>query len=134
MPASGNYVLNKGKAAGGAIAKKRFVKLDTSEPETVVQCDSQGEHAYGVSMFTVTTDEIDLGKGCTVQVEGRAVVECGTTGLEVGQFVTTTSDGRAMVATTGDIILGVCDQRGDQVGDECSVLLSMASGAISAGS
>jgi len=134
MPASGNYVLNKGKAAGGAIAKKRFVKLDTSEPETVVQCDSAGENAYGVSMFTVTTDEIDLGKGCTVQVEGRAVVESGTTGLEVGQFVTTDNQGRAVVAGTGSTILGVCDQRAADVGDECSVVLSMASGAISAGS
>lgn len=134
MPASGNFVLAKGKAAGGAIAKKRFVKLDPNTEEGVIQCSSQGERAYGVSMFTVTTDEIDLGKGVTVQVEGRAVVELGVDTMSVGEFVTTDSSGRAMVATTGDIVLGVCDQAGPGTGGECSVLLSMASGAISAGS
>jgi len=132
MPASGNFVLAKGRAAGGAIAKKRFVKLVADTPETVVQCDAQGEKAYGVSMFTVTTDEIELGKGCTVQVEGRAVLESAVP-IKEGEFVTTHATGKAMVANTGDFVLGICDEAATSAGDECGVLLTPGA-TISAGS
>jgi len=127
MPATSNFVLTKGKNASAAIVKKRFVKLDTAaaDGETVKQCDTLGEYAYGVAQFDVTAPQIAQGKGCTVQVEGRVVMEADGA-LPVGTPVTTAADGRAHAAAATHQVLGYVDEPAAGAGNECSVLLSAA--------
>lgn len=127
MPATMNPGQAKGKNAGGAITKKRFVKLDTTaaDGETVVQCSVAGEGAFGVSLFSVSTDEIARGKGASVITEGRAILESAEA-IAVGSPVSTTNDGRAQNANTGDQILGYCDEPSAATGNECSVFLDRA--------
>lgn len=130
MPASSNFVLSKGKNAGEALTKKRFVKLDpaASDGEAVVMCDTAGERAYGVSKFSVSTAEIAKGKGASVEVEGRSIVEA-SEAIAVGDPIATTNDGRAAVAdTAGWWVIGVCDEPAAGAGDECSVLLTPGGG------
>jgi len=130
MPASSNFLLGKGKNASAAITKKRFVKLDTTDTtgETVKQCDTSGERAFGVSQFSVSAAEILRGKGASVLTEGRAIVEAGAA-LTVGQEVMTDASGRAVLATSGLYVLGVVDEPASGIGAECSVDLSMFSHA-----
>ena len=130
MPASSNFLLGKGKNASAAITKKRFVKLDGTDTtgETVKQCDTAGERAFGVSQFSVSAAEILKGKGASVLTEGRAIVEAGAA-LTVGQEVMTDASGRAVLATSGLYVLGVVDEPASGIGAECSVDLSMFSHA-----
>lgn len=130
MPASSNFLMAKGKNASAAITKKRFVKLDTTDTtgETVKQCDTAGERVFGVAFIGATTTEISKGKGVPVLTEGRAIVEAGAA-LTVGQEVMTDASGRAVLATTGLYIVGVCDEPASGVGAECSVALSAFSHA-----
>lgn len=134
-PASSNFINAKGRNAGGTITKKRFVKMDrtATDGETVVQCDHDGESAYGVSLYSVSSAEILRGKGVSVLTEGRAVVEAAGA-IAVDDPVSTSANGRAQVAQTGDIILGRCDEPASTAGHECSVSLSTSSHAVSAGS
>lgn len=128
MAATKNFLMAKGKNASAAVTKKRFVKLDSAatDGETVKQCDTAGEAAFGVSEFDVSTAEIAKGKGVTCHTEGRAILEA-SEAIAVGQAVATTNDGRAKVATSGNYILGVCDEPASGAGNECSVMLSLAS-------
>lgn len=130
MPASSNFLMAKGKNASAAITKKRFVKLDGTDTtgETVKQCDTAGERAFGVAFIGATTTEIAKGKGVPVLTEGRAIVEAGAA-LTVGQEVMTDTSGRAVLATTGNYILGVVDEPASGVGAECSVALAVYSHA-----
>lgn len=128
MPTTYNHGLSKGKNAGAAITKKRFVFIDTSadDGETVIQADdadSATEPLYGVSVFSVSEAEIAQGKGVTVVLSGRAIVEAGVA-LPVGSVVTADSDGKAVVATTGDWIGGVVDEPAVNVGDDCSIVIA----------
>jgi hypothetical protein len=133
MPASQNFVLAKGKNASAAITKKRFVKLDTTDAsgETVKQCDTLGEGAFGVSLFSVSSTEIPRGKGVSCFTEGRAIVEAATA-LAVGVEVTTDASGRAIAAGTGHRVLGVVDEPSGGTGQECSVALSIYSRTVHA--
>jgi len=130
MPASQNFVMAKGRNAGGAITKKRFVKIDPTDTtgQTVIQCDTAGEGAYGVSLFGVTLAEIDKGKGASVMTDGRAIVEQGAA-LAVGDLVATDNQGRAVAAAAGNNILGMVDELTNSgAGNECGVDLSKGGG------
>ena len=130
MPATSNFVLAKGKNTSTALTKKRFVKLDTAatDGETVKACDTAGEGAFGVSLFSVSAAEITKDKGASVQVEGIAVVEAAAA-LAVGVLVTTDNVGRAAVAASGNYILGKVVEPAGAPGNEAAVLLSVASAA-----
>ena len=129
MPASQNFLLAKGKNASAAITKKRFVKMDTAaaDGETVKQCDTLGEKAYGVALFSVSSAEILKGKGCSIMTEGRAIVEAAAA-LAVGAVVTTDATGKAAAAASGNWILGVVDEPASGAGAECSVDLTKGGG------
>ena len=130
MPASSNFTMAKARNAASAVTKKRFVKLVADGTDSVEMCDTGGEDAYGVALYSVSTDEIDKGKLVSVQTDGRAIVEA-VTAITEGQYVATDSDGKANVATTGDVVLGMCDEPGGgTTGDEISVDLSKRSGII----
>lgn len=130
MPATFNPAEAKGKNASGPITKQRFVKLDAAatDGETVKQCDTAGELAYGVSMFSVSASEITKGKGASVITAGRAIVEA-SAALAVGAKVATTNDGRAATAVAGNNVLGTIDEPAAGAGDECTVHL-WAAGAV----
>lgn len=127
MPATSNYVVNKGKNASGAITKKRFVKLDTAaaDGETVKMCDAQGEDAFGVAVFSVSTLEIAKGKGATVSIEGIAIVEA-SAALAVGTAVTTGATGKAEAALSGDYVIGTIVEPSTADTYECAVQLTHA--------
>jgi len=122
----------KGRNASGAITKKRFVKIDAAaaDGESVKQCDAQGESAWGVSLFNVSLAEITRGKGASVITDGRAIVEAGAT-VANGDYVMAAADGRAITATTGNFILGVCDENGGgAAGDELGISLTLAGSKV----
>jgi Uncharacterized conserved protein (DUF2190) len=129
MPATSNFTMAKGRRAASAITKKRFVKLVADGNDEVEQCDADGEDAYGVAIFSVSTAEIAKKKLVSVHTDGRAIVEASEE-IKVGEPVKTTNDGRAGVATTGDVVLGMCDEPAADAGSECSVDLSKRGGTL----
>jgi hypothetical protein len=128
MPATSNFLLNKGRRANAALTKKRFVKL-TSGSDAVDPCNTAGEMAYGVAVFSVSAAEILKGTLASVQVEGRAVVEA-SAAINRGQLVSTNNVGKAKVAVTGEYILGICDEPSTADTTECSVLLNFAGAKV----
>jgi hypothetical protein len=130
MPASQNFVLAKGKNTSTVLTKKRFVKLDTVDTtgETVKQCDTAGERAFGVCLFSVSAAELAKNKGASVMTMGRAIVEAGAA-LAIGVEVTTDTSGRAVAATSGQYILGVVDEPASGAGAECGVHLTVVAHA-----
>jgi hypothetical protein len=120
----------KGKNASGPITKHRFVKLDAAadDGESVLQCDTAGEQAFGVSLFTVSALEIARGKGASCITDGRAIVEAGGT-VALSDPVTTDNVGRAVVAASGDTVLGFCDENAGDAGVELGVRLAFG-GAV----
>lgn len=123
---------SKGRNASGAITKKRFVKIDAAatDGESVKQCDTQGENAWGVSLFSVSLAEIARGKGCSVINDDRAIVEAGGT-VANGAPVMSAADGRAITATSGNFILGYCDENGGgSAGDELGISVTFAGSKV----
>jgi hypothetical protein len=126
MPATFNHGLVKGRNASGPITKKRFVVRDTAatDGETVKQASSPtGDALAGISIFSVSTSEINHGKGCSVVMSGRAVVTAGEA-LDEGDVVTTDADGKAVVAASGDWIGGVVDEPAAAADDDCSIVIA----------
>lgn len=121
MPATQNVVLSKGYDAGGAITKKRFVKI--SGEQQVVQCSVAGEAALGVSLFSVSAAEILKGKGASVLEMGRAIVEAGAA-ITVGAKIATDNQGRAITAVSTNNVLGICEKGASGAGNECTVRLT----------
>jgi hypothetical protein len=122
----------KGRNASGAITKKRFVKIDAAaaDGESVKQCDTQGENAWGVSLFSVSLAEIARGKGASVINDGRAIVEAGATVANAAP-VMSAADGRAITATSGNFILGYVDENGGgSAGDELGISLALAGAKV----
>jgi hypothetical protein len=118
----------KGKDAGGPITKRRFVKLVPADTtgNTVVQCNTLGEDAYGVALFSVASAEIARGKGVSVVTDGRVIVESAGS-VNVGDAVATDAQGRGITAVAGNFVMGTCDENGGGVaGTEIGVILSLA--------
>jgi hypothetical protein len=128
MPATQNYSLAKGRRANAALTKKRFVKLTTAS-DAVDPCSVAGELAYGVALFSVSAAEITKGKLASVMVEGRAIVEA-SAAINRGQLVATTNVGKAAVATTGQFVLGICDEPSTADTTECAVVLTPGGGKV----
>lgn len=132
MPASMNPDGAIGKNATTAITKKRFVKLDTAaaDGDSVKQCDTQGEQAYGVALFGCSLSEAARGKGVSVIYRGRAIVEAGAS-VAMGAPVMSAADGRAITATSGNFILGYVDENAaGGAGTELSIVLSVAGSKV----
>ena len=71
--ATGNFVLDKGYRAGGAITKFRAVKF--SAAETVVAVAAITDRIAGFAQYSVTAPEITKGKGASVRVSGQTEAE-----------------------------------------------------------
>lgn len=104
--ATGNFILDKGYDAAGLIRKNRAVKL-TAE-ETVAECTATSDVVLGVSQFGATVAEIAKGKGASVRRDGRTEWECGAA-VAIGVYVMSDAQGRAIPATAGLPVAGMCD-------------------------
>ena len=121
--ATQNIDMAKGADAGGPVTKARFVKL--TGDQLAVQCNVAGEAAYGVSIYSCSAAEILKGKGLSILIDGRAIVELGPGGaISAGDLVTTDANGMAAPASSGDVIAGMCDEGGTNPGDQISVDLA----------
>lgn len=127
MPATGNFILDKGYDVSAALTKKRAVKF-TAE-ETVGPITAINDIPIGVSKFDVTAAEILLGKGASIREEGISVMEATAT-IVVGTLVQMAADGRAApyAAASGARILGVCTKGAVGAGSEVSVKLDLPGG------
>lgn len=117
----------KGRNASAPIARCRFVVQDTvaADGESVLQATSPtaAPPPIGVNKFNVSAADIIKGKGSSVIMEGIAIVEAGSA-LTEGQVVTTDAQGRAVVAATGNWIIGYVNEPAAALGNFCSVFLS----------
>lgn len=111
MPAYGNYVLAKGYDAESAITKFSAVKGGTTA-EGVIMCTAQGENGRGISQFGVTADEILLGKGASVLIDGISEWTVGAQ-VDKDELVTTDADGLCEPAASGDFVWGLALQAGE---------------------
>jgi len=131
MASWGNFVLDKGMNAAGAISKYRAVKL-TAE-ETVGPVTALGDMAIGVAQFGVTAGEILKGKGCSFRCMGVTEMEADGV-IAVGARVALAADGRASATVAvGTRIIGVCVKASSGAGKRCSVLLNIPGPLMVAG-
>ena len=122
--ATGNFVLDKGYRAAGALTKFRAVKM--SAPETVTPVTAITDNIAGVVQFGVSAAELAKGKGALVRVEGITEMEA-SAAVAVGAAVSAGTDGRAKTAATGERVIGVCvGHPATNAGDRCSVRLTTA--------
>lgn len=127
MPATGNFLLDKGYDVQAAIVKKRAVKLVGEElvgPVTAI-----ADIPIGVAQFDCTTGEIAKGKGASVRLAGISVMEC-SAAIAAGGLVQMASDGRAAPYTgaSGARLLGLCTKGSTTAGQEVSVHLDLPGG------
>lgn len=124
MPATGNFLLDKGYDVQAAILKKRAVKMVGEE--LVGPITGIADVPLGVAQFDVTTPEIAKGKGASVRLNGISVMEC-SAGIVAGALVQMTSDGRAApyVGASGARVLGICTKGATTAGNEVSVSLDL---------
>lgn len=125
MPATFNDGLVKGKNTSTPLTKKRFVVMDraATDGETVKAAtagNTATEPLFGVSKFSVSAAEIAQGKGASVIMDGIAIVTAGEA-LQVGDVVTSDSEGRAVKVASGDWIGGVVNEPAAALGDDCSI-------------
>lgn len=100
-----------------AIAQHRFVEV-TVTTGTTGYVATAGDPAIGVSQGTPA-----IGEACTIVTSGVVMVECGTVAMTVGMNVQSHTDGTALVAASGDAVLGVVLE-GGAAGEYLTVLLT----------
>lgn len=128
MPATGNFVLDKGYDAAAAITIYRAVKL--SADETVTPITAITDVPIGVAQFGVTSGEILKGKGASVRHAPGITEWEASIAIAAGQLVTLESDGRcsALVGASGKRIVGICVHPASGAGARCSVQLVAGGG------
>ena len=121
--ATGNFLLDKGYDAGGAITKFRAVKF--SAEETVVQVTAVGDNVIGIEQFGVTVAETGRGKGASVRRMGASEMEA-SAAIAPGDLVGITADGRAVANPgAGTRVIGVCDEGAAAAGERIRVTLNL---------
>jgi hypothetical protein len=124
----GNFILDKGYDAGGVIRKYRAVKF--SADETVVELTASTDVCIGIEQFGVTVTEQAKGKGASVRTAGRSVMEAGAAIATVGTPVMADTQGRAVVATSTNRVIGVTEDTAGVAGDQISVMLDLPSAIL----
>jgi hypothetical protein len=122
MPATGNFVLDKGYDAAAAITKFRAVKF--SAEETVTPVTAITDVVAGVEQFGVSTTEITKGKGASIRVEGATEMEASGV-CTVGSLAAIAADGRCQNATTGARVIGYFRSGASGAGNRASVMLDL---------
>lgn len=126
MPATRNYILDKGYDAAAAITKFRAVKY-TANPEEVTPITTLGEDGAGIAQYDVTATDITRGKGASVALEGITEWEA-SAAIARGAEVTTAADGRCVTVAgaLGQRVWGKALQAASGAGVRISVLLNTA--------
>lgn len=109
--ASYTPVLTKTVRSSGAVSAKRFIGYDGA------QIGSAGAAAYGVSLFNA-----DDGEALSVVVMGTAIVETGGA-VSKGDKLTADANGKAIVATAGNVVNAIALEDASGAGQEIEVLL-----------
>jgi uncharacterized protein DUF2190 len=124
MPPSStrNYVQDKGYNAAAALTKFRAVKF--SAVETVTPVTAITDVVAGVVQHDVTAAEILKGKGASIARIGATMMEA-SEAITVGQLVSVSANGRAAVASTGEVCIGICDEPATGAGEYCRVTLDL---------
>lgn len=124
MPPSAtrNYVQDKGYNAAAALTKFRAVKF--SAVETVTPITAVTDLVAGVVQHDVTADEINQGKGASICRIGATLMEA-SEAITVGTLVSVSANGRAAVASTGEVAIGICDEPAAGAGEYCRVTLDL---------
>lgn len=117
-----NYIQDKGYNAAAALTKFRAVKW--SAAETVTPVTAVTDLVAGVVQHDVTAGEILLGKGASIAVEGDTLMEA-SEALAVGQLVSVSANGRAALASTGEVCIGICTEPASGAGKYCRVKLDL---------
>jgi hypothetical protein len=126
--ATGNFVLDKGYRAAGALTKFRAVKF--SAAETVTPVTAITDTIAGVVQFGVSSTELARGKGALVRTMGQTEFEAASA-IAVGVPVCINASGQATAAAIGARVVGVCvGHPATNAGDRCTVRLAVA-GALS---
>jgi hypothetical protein len=103
--ATGNFVLDKGYRAAGALTKFRAVKF--TGPETVGPVTAIADRIAGFVQFSVTAAELTKGKGASVRVSGNTEAEA-SAAIALGADCGIAADGRVKTAAIGERIVGRC--------------------------
>ena len=101
--ATGNFVLDKGYRAAGALGKFRAVKFTAAE--TVGPVTGITDQIAGFAQFGVTAPELARGKGASVRTAGHSEAEA-SAAIALGAQVGLVADGRVKTAATGDRVVG----------------------------
>ena len=102
MPASRNYILDKGMAATGALTKFRAVKLSTVAVQTVAPIAAAADNPFGITQEGLTTAEQARNFGVPVALFGTGAIsewEAGTT-CAIGDQLVLDSVGRCVPVGT----------------------------------
>jgi hypothetical protein len=123
MPATGNFILDKGYDAEAAITKFRAVKAGATA-EGVTPITVAGEDGIGVEQFGVATADLTRGKGASVRVDGITEWEAGAA-IAREADVTVDSVGRCVTAVATNRIWGKARQATGAAGNRISVQLAV---------
>lgn len=124
MPATGNFVLDKGFDSASVLTKYRAVKL-TANAEEVTACTALGEDGIGISQFAISAAELAKGKGASIRIEGITEWEASAV-IARGAEVTVAADGRCVTVGAGGTqrVWGRALQAASGAGVRVSVLLN----------
>jgi hypothetical protein len=126
MPATGNFILDKGYAAAAALTKYRAVKF--SAEETVTPVTVKTDVVAGITQYDVAAGEITKGKLASVRVDGASEIEASGT-CTVGALCGLTANGTVHDAVTGDRVIGTF-RSGAPSGGRASVALGLPGNII----
>lgn len=123
MPASGNFVLDKGFVVAAAVTKFRAVKMsgavDTITPTTAVT-----DMIVGIAQYSVSAGELAKGKRASVRLSGISEMEV-SEAINEGDEVSIVADGRAAVSAATERIVGVALSAAGTAGERISVMLAL---------
>lgn len=104
----GNFVLDKGYLATGAITKFRCVKA-AATTEQVSPIAANTDNIFGVAQFGITAAELADGKDASIRLLGVSEVEA-SGAIGYGVYCTLEADGRvsALVGASGKTVVGKC--------------------------
>lgn len=120
----GNFVLDKGFLATGALTKYRCVKA-AATTEQVSPIAAITDDIFGVAQFGITAAELLQGKDASIRLMGVSEVEAAGAIL-YGRWCTLEADGRVsqLVAASGKKIVGKClGSPASNAGDRIAMLI-----------
>lgn len=123
MPASGNFVLDKGFIAAAAVTKFRAVKM-SGAVDTVTPVAAANDQVIGIAQYSVSAGEIAKAKRASVRLSGISEMEIAEA-INEGDEISIDTVGRAVVSAATERIVGVALSAASTSGNRVSVMLSL---------